>query len=387
MTIIKQQSVTDAGHQAHLRNYINDDRKVLLRDSQNLDALSNPKHWAKAMSATRDAYGHNKAARRGKDGKPAKNTILYHQIIAFNPDEADINGGKLTPKDCMQYAKAYIAKYYPDQQVVFALHKEHCKADKTYRYAIHMVINRTNLSTGKRLDEGRSAQAKTARAKRIRAMDKAWGLKAVERDVRNSEIHKKQPSKTEHVIMDRGALPYKTNLRELCRLAAKRSEDIVAFREMLEGWGVDVTLKHGKLYVTDRDHAKYTFSVARLDADLPFVKLVKPVMDSGVAVAKADYLKAIRADYLAYRQATKQMAGLALEEIPKLKLKRPPVIVAEDREIRRVVLAYWRGADELREQVASMPRAKQQGLLGAGEAIEAKRQTESSRAREKTKGR
>ena len=220
MTIIKQRAVTEMGHQRNLRAYINDDKKVLLRDSQNMDGCTNIKRWATFMEATRRRFGHDKASRMVRDKKtgelrPSRNTIMYHQILAFLPDECDINGGKLTPEECMAYAKEYAAKFYPNQEVVFALHNEYCKEDKTHRYAVHMVINRSDIQTKKRLNEGRGQKAKVERASRIRKMDKAWGLKQVERDERNSSVHKKQPSKVEKEIEGRGGKSYKTNLREL----------------------------------------------------------------------------------------------------------------------------------------------------------------------------
>ena len=218
MTIIKQSAVTSKSHQKNLRAYINDDRKVLLRDSQHLEHCTNIKRWATFMEATRRRYGHDKASRHIRDKKTgelveAKNTIMYHQILAFLPDECDINGGRLTPEDCMRYAKEYVAKYYPNQEVVFALHNEYCREDKTHRYAVHMVINRSDLSTGNRLTEGLSKSAKTVRAKHVRAMDAKWGLKQVERDEANSAVHKKQPSKIEREIEERGGESYKYNLR------------------------------------------------------------------------------------------------------------------------------------------------------------------------------
>ena len=99
MTIIKQTGVQSNGHMKNLRGYINDDRKVLVRDSLNMDGCTNPKRWAHHMWMTREAYGHNKAARRVRDKKTgelkeAKNTILFHQILGFNPDECDLNGGR-----------------------------------------------------------------------------------------------------------------------------------------------------------------------------------------------------------------------------------------------------------------------------------------------------
>ena len=47
------------------------------------------------------------------------------------------------------------------------------------------------------------------------------------------------------------------------------------------------------------------------------------------------------------------MKGTDFEAFPKLKLPRPPEEVAKDPEVRRTILAYWRGADELRVE---MPR-------------------------------
>lgn len=47
MTIIKQTGVQSSGHMKNLRGYINDDRKVILRDSLNMDgsaAVDMPSH-------------------------------------------------------------------------------------------------------------------------------------------------------------------------------------------------------------------------------------------------------------------------------------------------------------------------------------------------------
>lgn len=382
MTIIKQGGVNSKSHQRNLRAYINDDKKVLLRDSQNMEECKDLKRWASYMESTRKTFGHDKAARRIRDKKTgelreAKNTVLFHQILAFLPDECDINGGKLTPEDCMRYARDYVGTYYPNQEVVFALHNEYCKEDKTHRYAVHIVINRSDLSTGKRLDEGRGREAKVRRASRIREMDKAWDLKQVERDERNSAVHKKQPSKVEREIEGRGGESYKTNLRELCRIAAERSQDIYEYREMLEGWGVDTQFRKGKLYVTDTDNAKYSFSVAKLDADLNQkglnrafrANVAADIREKGRQVldaraeAKAEaertagirdsYLEDIRAAYLDYRKSAHAMEGTPIGEFPKLEMRKPPKEVIDDPEVKRQWLAYRRGADELRAEMAS----------------------------------
>lgn len=382
MTIIKQGGVSTKGHQNNLRKYINDDRKVLLRDAQNMEECRDLKRWASHMEKTRKTYGHDKAARRVRDKKTgelvqAKNTMMLHQILGFLADECDINGGKLTPEDCMRYAKEYAATYYPNQEVVFALHNEYCKADKTHRYAVHMVINRTDLSTGKRLDEGRGVSAKVRRAARIRKMDEEWGLQQVVEGEGNSAVHKKQPSKTEREIEGRGGESYKTNLRELCRIAAEKAKSIYGYREMLEGWGVQTEFRNGRMYVTDTDNDRYSFSVKRLDADLGQEGLDKAfranvaadirakgeqVLEAWQAAereaariqsVKEAYLAEIRGEYASYRRTAHEMEGTELSDFPKLKLKRPPEEVARDPEVQRTILAYWRGGDELRVKMAS----------------------------------
>lgn len=382
MTIIKQTGVQSNGHMKNLRGYINDDRKVLVRDSLNMDGCTNPKRWSHHMWMTREMYGHNKSARRVRDKKTgelkdAKNTVLYHQILGFNPDECDLNGGRLSPEDCMRYAKEYVGKYYPNQQVVFALHNEYCKADRTHRYAVHIVINRSDLSTGKRLDEGRGKEAKVRRAKRVREMDDRWGLKQVERDERNSAVHKRQPSKIEREIEARGGESYKTNTRELCRLAAEKAENIYDFRELLKGWGIETEFRNGRMYATDTDNSRYSFSVKRLDSDLDqkglerafLANMTSSIRANGERViaereaearqrervqgVKKAYLSRIREAYLGYRKKARSLKGTSLEKFPKFKVERPPEEVANDPEVKRAILAYWRGADELRTEMAS----------------------------------
>lgn len=400
MTIIKQRAVSSVGHGKNLRGYINDDRKVLLRDSQNMERCKDVKRWAWFMSRTRDKFGHNKSARVGKDGKPVPNTILYHQILGFNPDECDVNGGQLSPEDCMRYAKEYARTYYPNQEVVFALHNEYCKEDGTHRYAVHMVINRTDLVTGKRLDEGLSRKAKAVRAKRVREMDERWGLRAVERDKGNVMVHKRQPSKLEREIAERGGESYKTNLRELCRLAATRATDVVEYRDLLDRFGVETEFRGGRMYATDRDNARYAFSVSRLDTDLDSDGLGKRFdqnarhryeaahPEAALDAKRRAYLADIERTYLDYRKAAHAMKGAPIGEIPKLRLKRPPEEVAQDPEVRRTILAYWRGADELRRSVSSRKsKAGRTYGAGAGSASHPQEQTrghDGERTQERT---
>lgn len=375
MTIIKQKSVTTKSHAQNLRNYINDP-KALLRSFQN---IRTPARWSFEMARTREMFGHNKPARSG-----SKNTIEYHQILAFLPDECDMNGGKMTPELCMKYAQEYARKRYPNAQIAFALHKEHCRADKTYRYAVHMAVNRSDLSTGNRLDEGLSRTAKRDRAEFVRGMDEHWELKQVEKGKQNSKMHARQPDRigAEKKIIDRaekhGIAPedasYKYNLRELCRGMKKRAASMDEYRKLLADWGVETEIKDGKLYATDTDNNTYSFRVSRLDKALEENLLeqafARNAENAGMtrieaeiqtaaqeladhAAQRENYLRKVAECYQDYRKHAEEQKGSALEDIPPLLLPRIPESLSHDAEVRRKVLTVIRQGDAVRKQFAS----------------------------------
>lgn len=57
------------------------------------------------MARTRKSFGHDKPARAG-----AKNTIMYHQVLAFLPEECSCNGGKMTTDACMSCLRVAVTQ-------------------------------------------------------------------------------------------------------------------------------------------------------------------------------------------------------------------------------------------------------------------------------------
>ena len=155
---------------------------------------------------------------------------MYHHIIGFNPDECSCNGGPMTPEKCMLFAREWVQGRYPAQEAVWVLHMEHCAADGTNRYVVHIGINRTNLESGNRLHEGLGRAATVARANAMREMDARWGLHQLEKGQRNSRVHAMQPTKAEKEMRARGAVPDKDMMR---RCVARRVREIA--REAPEG--------------------------------------------------------------------------------------------------------------------------------------------------------
>ena len=249
MTAIKQVAVTSGAHLKSLRGYLdrsNERHEVMDMDSQH---LNDPTGWEREFDRTREAYGHN---RPGKAG--AKCTFCYHQIIAMNPSECDLNGGKLTPADCMAFAREWVERYYPNQEAVWALHREHCAADGTDRYAVHVAINRTDLETGKRLDEGRASRQKALHASRMRDMDRRWGLAQMEKGARNSAHHARQQSRAEQRAREAGlaiSARFETDLDHVRRVVRESVREVAeggepnkmrALSEALEARGVHMRM-------------------------------------------------------------------------------------------------------------------------------------------------
>lgn len=237
MTAIKQKAVCSPDHWKNVAKYL-DDERALARASQN---LADESRWAAEMDATREAYGHNAPGKKG-----AKCTYAYHQVLAFNPDECSCNGGRMTPEACMEYARQYAGGRYGAHEAAWVLHLEHCAADGTNRYAVHMVVNRTNLETGRRLNEGRSKNAKIERANAVRDMDAEWGLAQMREGERNCRIHAQQPTKRELAIAARGARSDKQYIREAVAAsmpearACREQNKVRALAKSLDAKGVEM---------------------------------------------------------------------------------------------------------------------------------------------------
>lgn len=211
MTAIKQVTIKGVKHMRSLGRYFSFDKeKALGHGSMN---ISDEEGWTAEMSATRAAYGHDKASRG------AEPVLGYHQILGFLPDECNLNGGKLTPESCLAYAREYLERRYPAHEAVYVLHREGCRRDGTERYAVHMFVNVTDLRTGRRFDEGNWRQARDARVAAVRELDREHGLWQLERGG-NSHMHARQPSRAE------GRHGNQSDLEHLRRRIAKRAHEV-----------------------------------------------------------------------------------------------------------------------------------------------------------------
>lgn len=348
MTIIKQKGVISDRHAENVRRYLNG-KDAVLRDGWNIEYHE---HWYKEMADTRKEYGHDKASKRR-----AKNTLLYHQILAFLPEECSMNGGMMTPKKCMQFAMEYVAKRYPNQQVVFALHEESDKLGK--RYAVHMAINRSDLMTGKRLWEGTGKQGHHKRVQTVRQMDDEWGLQQVEEGKPNSMIRGISPRDAEKAIIEDDRYSYKNNLRRMVALVLRQPSvrSLKDFMDRMAKYGVHVEEKNGTLYATDIDirkmgNKKCTFNLRRMDNRFSLSEVKKTLETKSVqqqeepANPKTDYLARLDKTLAAYRDLAEDLGA----DTPQIKLPKRPSGLAGDREVTEKMNVIAQRAERIRSK-------------------------------------
>ncbi len=218
MTAIKQVSIHSARHLKNVESYLDWHRdKALAHDTFNI--IDEDRAFIE-MDETRRSAGHDVPGKTNSRWTP-----MEHQVVAFNADECSCNGGKMTPELCMEYAREYVRTRYEDYESVLVLHLERCANDNTDRYCCHIAINRSNILSGLRLDEGPARQAARARVATIRALDEKYGLKQLERGKANSRVHGRQPGSAERDMARKGQAERSENER-VRRTVAKRIEEV-----------------------------------------------------------------------------------------------------------------------------------------------------------------
>lgn len=330
------------------------------------------------MAETRRRFNHDMPSRFG-----AKNTIMYHQILAFLPEEADMNGGILTPEKCMEYAHQYAARKYPNHEIIFALHREYCAEDQTERYAVHMGINRTDLETGLRLWDGTPAQAKKARLEVVRALDGEWGLQQLEKDVPNSKIHKKQLSGVARGRQKEGRDSTTQTIRETSNRIRNLATSKKDYFDRMKAEGINAEIKNGVVYASVEGAKPYHFNLTKLDFDNAPNQLEKIFLrnrknkeiqqleaqfassvhgkSQSPDQCKQDYVQLIANRVKLYCEEVKAYEGKPIRKIPRLRVPKPPEEIYHDPEIQSMLLREVREADKLRSSLSSTKKASGNG--------------------------
>lgn len=166
-----------------VQEYLEKDNRALARDFLELeesDSRSNMS-WSAQMDETREAYGNNRSINGHK-------TRTYNHYI-LSPDPKD--GIEL--EDLRAYATEWASKSFPGFQVAIVYHNDSNERLRNGEKGIlhaHLVVNNTNLDTGKRLAPWLTASRVQTISRLAQDMAKERGWRAFEWDETQEEDFK-----------------------------------------------------------------------------------------------------------------------------------------------------------------------------------------------------
>lgn len=153
-----------------VQEYLEKDNRALARDFLELeesDSRSNMS-WSAQMDKTREVYGNNRSINGHK-------TRTYNHYI-LSPDPKD----EIELEDLRAYATEWASKSFPGFQVAIVYHDDSSERLKNGEKGIlhaHLIVNNTNLDTGKRLAPWLTAsRVRTiSRLAQDMAKERGWG--------------------------------------------------------------------------------------------------------------------------------------------------------------------------------------------------------------------
>ena len=188
--------------------------------------------WAAEMDELRALYGNGEPYR----GKPA---ITYRHYIV-SPDPAD----KIDLERLRELALAWAKRHFGDYQVVIVYHNDN---EHAIPHA-HIVVNNTNVETGKRLHvpDPKGLNRDLQQMARERGLgyltDKpsVFGRHAKGGEARTAQREFK--GRAERRIERESGYSWVADIRERARTARALSYDEASYRELLGAFGVDLSL-------------------------------------------------------------------------------------------------------------------------------------------------
>ena len=221
-------------------------REVMGQDVFNITRKEDRDVWYKPMDALRAQYGNDKPW----NGKPA---VTYrHYLISPDPED------KCDLPTLRELTERWVGEMFPDCQAAAVYHN-----DNSNRVAhAHVIVNNTNLLTGKRLQIGNQMRD-VAMPNLVQRLSHELGLSPMPNLHPGKATETRQPvyrSKTERIIKDereissrRSRPSWVAQVREQIELIAKEADGALAFdefRALMQRSGYDVyQTKRGYTYV------------------------------------------------------------------------------------------------------------------------------------------
>ena len=347
---------TIAGHTSArgICRYLTRKNRALASDYINVDSpdLEHPNaafDWAAVMDATRRAYGNDLPWR-------SKRVRTYkHYVVSPDPKDA------IELDALRSLATAWAAEHFSEYEVAIVYHDDN---QNGIPHA-HVVVNNTNLETGKRLQD----PDPKALASSLQEIAEGQGLSALrppERKGVAARAAKRHPRahpqtyrseylrRAEKELTDRGEYSWTADIRARVRIARSASRSVKDFKGLLSSMGIEVSDNSQKAQRRDwiyalADHPTRRISGERLGLSYSRERL-EPMLRMGGANALSGES----------RHAASAIAARAVEvgDLEQLGLLSQAVVLIERSRIRSLAdLDTLVGSMDVDAAVASYVRS------------------------------
>ena len=221
--------------------YLTKKNRALATDLLNIDVPGpeqpgRPFDWARAMDSTRRAFG-NDLPWRGKRVRTYK-----HYVVS--PDPKD----RISLEALRDLALSWAIEHFADHEVAIVYHDDN---QNGIPHA-HVVVNNTNLDTGRRLQDPdpkalAASLQKLAEARGLRALRPPEPKGVEARAERRNPRVRPATRRSEHVrlaekeILDRGEYSWTADIRARVRIARSVCRSEPEFRSLLASLGVAIS--------------------------------------------------------------------------------------------------------------------------------------------------
>lgn len=221
--------------------YLTRKNRALASDFLNIDVPvpgggERPFDWARAMDSTRRAFG-NDLPWRGKRVRTYK-----HYVVSPDPKDG------IALEALRDLATAWARKHFADYEAAIVYHDDN---EHGIPHA-HVVVNNTNLETGRRLQDPdpkalAASLQKLAEERGLRALKPSEPEGVAARAERRDPRPRPKTYRSEHVrraereLIDRGEYSWTADIRARVRIARSACRSVPEFRSLLSALGVTVS--------------------------------------------------------------------------------------------------------------------------------------------------
>lgn len=354
------------------RGYLEKDSRAIGRVCIN---IAEEERWDIEMDRTRTAYH-------------LRGCVNYREFI-ISPAEDD----DATVEQVRELAVRWARENFPNAEVAIVLHddnKERLATGKEGIVHAHVVVNTVDLDTGRKVVIKDSAVRDLHNSAQRIAEDLGLStLPLYEPGKRLVSEQQNQRTQAERRMEIRGIDAWKSQVRDMALQALDVAASTAEFKVALDAAGVDIELRRGRLYLTDRDNPDRACRADRLDKQLSAKNLADVFAErQGLTESREALVSKIKEELVAgdkihaemrayedrcskvlekYREVAIEHEGEHYSTFPSVRMPTPKTMAEIDR-YRQISRAFHNAAEQIRNMYAYIPQSSSDGRGGWGDS-------------------